>query len=206
MFTVKRSLYLALATGCSFGIFLSVDAVRDSSWVHTVMVDVREQKLENYIFGSPAAFADWFGHADPGPPEWGARTFAGEFDLLGLKTRIAGRYLETSNIVGTESTNVYTLFRGLVEDFTPAGAVLVSVFAGWIAGFLYRWRVADSLVPWLGMSAFYAAFLYSPIVSFFSFNGPTLAWLVAAIVLARAQRRASAGTTPALTLQGAPAR
>lgn len=206
VFTWKRVLLLSLVPVCGLVIFASIDAVRDSSWVHTVMIDVREQKLENYIFGSPAAFADWYAHADSIAPEWGARTFAGEFDLLQIKPRIVGRYLETSNVVGTENTNVYTLFRGLIEDFTEVGAVIIAACFGLLAGYLFQSRSTHVLSAWLGLSIVYAVVIYSPIVSFFSYNGPTLAWLMAGLLLLAARHGSSPASLVALKMQEASSR
>lgn len=195
MFTGKRLVILVLTSACMLGMFAWIDAVRNSSWIHAVMVDVREQKLKNYMFGSPAAFADWYAHADISGAEWGARTFAGEFDLLHLKKRISGRYLETSNLVGTEATNVYTFFRGLIEDCTEIGAILVAACGGGLAGWLYSLKSKNVLGPLLGLSAFYAALIYSPIVSLFSFNGAALAWIVAWFILTAKKSSASSITT-----------
>jgi hypothetical protein len=103
--------------------------------------------------------------------------------MLHLKTRIVGRYLETSNVLGTETTNVYTFFRGLIEDFTAAGAALVAAWIGGCAGWIYSRRSRNSRVALFWLSAFYASFLYSPIVSLFSFNGAALAWVVALFIL-----------------------
>ncbi|HEY1678534.1 MAG TPA: O-antigen polymerase [Candidatus Sulfotelmatobacter sp.] len=182
MFSGKRLIHLGLTAAFLVGMFVGIDSVRDTSWVHAVILDVHEEKLSNYMFGSPAAFADWYAHNDVGDAEWGARTLAGVFDLLRLKARVAGRYQETSNLIGTEVTNVYTLFRGLIEDFTETGALLIAACIGGMGGWVYRSRSGSRSVL-LSLSAFYAAFLYSPIVSLFSFNGAILAWLVAGAVM-----------------------
>jgi oligosaccharide repeat unit polymerase len=179
LFSRKRLAQFVLVPLGLTAIFAGIDTVRDTSWVHSLMLDVQAQKLENYVLGPPAAFADWYAHANEEEPEWGARTFAGEFDLLQIRKRISGRYLETSNVVGTESTNVYTLFRGLIEDFTPIGAIVAALLAGVIAQVLYARRHNLSPAAALVLAAFYGTVLYSPIVSFFSYNGVLLAWIVA---------------------------
>jgi oligosaccharide repeat unit polymerase len=175
--------------------FGAIDGIRNLFSDQALVLEISDQKLSNYIFGPPAAFAAWYSHADVSGAEWGAQTFANEFDLLHLRTRIIGRYTETSNLIGTEKTNVYTLFRGLVEDFTELGAVLICACIGGLAGWLYCVRCKKVFGALFWLSAFYAAFLYSPIVSLFSFNGAALAWLVAWFVLARAKPLPSL-TTP----------
>jgi oligosaccharide repeat unit polymerase len=183
LFSAKRIALLLLAAAGMVGMFSAITGVRDSKWEQGFVFRAQETQLTDYMFGSPAAFAEWYAHTDVSGAEWGARTFANEFDMLHLKTRIVGRYLETSNVLGTETTNVYTFFRGLIEDFTAAGAALVAAWIGGCAGWIYSRRSRNSRVALFWLSAFYASFLYSPIVSLFSFNGAALAWVVALFIL-----------------------
>lgn len=203
MFTRKRVVALAGLAACVFVMFVGIDVVRDSGWIHDVMVDVHEQKLSNYMFGSPAAFATWYGNGEISDPVWGARTFAGEFDLLHIKARTLGTYSENSNIVGTEGTNVYTIFRSFIEDFGLLGAVFAAACIGGAAGWAHCRRYLAPLGSILVLSMFYGLVLFSPLNSLFSFNGPTLAWLVAAILFSAA-KRASPQTSPLLKLRPVP--
>lgn len=188
LFSARGSLILIVAAVCSVGVFAAIDAVRDSSWRQEFAPLLSEEKLSNFIFGSPAAFAAWYARAETGDAEWGARTFAGEFDLLRVKTRTIGRYTDTSNVVGEEVTNIYTIFRGLIEDFSDFGAILVSASVGGFAGWIYFGGLKTRAGTLLWMSAFYATFLYSPIISIFSFNGVMLAWVIGWFVLTRPRR------------------
>lgn len=189
LFTAKRFVLLLLAAACMLGMFASINAVRDSSWQQTLVFQAEESQLSDYMFGSPAAFANWYAHSDASGVEWGARTFANAFDLLHLKTRIIGRYTETSNLLGTERTNIYTLFRGLIEDFSAFGAAVIAACMGGGAGCVYVKSAGKPRAAIFWLSAFYAALLYSPIVSLFSFNGALLAWVVGWFVLVRKQPR-----------------
>jgi len=178
LFTSRRLLMLLLAAACLLGMFASINAVRDSSWQQDFVPTAAETQLEDYLFGSPAAFASWYAHSEASGAAWGAQTFANAFDLLHLKSRIIGRYTETSNVIGTERTNIYTLFRCLIEDFTPGGAALIAACIGGTAGWVYRKSSEKPRIAIFWLSAFYAAMLYSPITSLFSFNGALLAWAV----------------------------
>jgi len=191
LFTARRVTFLMLAAGSMVVMFFSVDAVRDTFYLQDFVLDPHESHLSNYMFGSPAAFADWYAHADVSGAQWGALTFAGEFDLLHLRKRTLGTYLETSNVIGTELTNVYSLFRGLIEDFTVFGAALVAACIGGCAGWVYATSSRNVTGALLWLSAFYATFLFSPLVSLFTFNGAALAWLVAWLVVSSAHRRAT---------------
>src|SRR5208282_482955 len=104
MFSAKRTVLLLVAAASMVGMFVWIDAAKNVTSEQGFILDPNEQRINDYMFGSPAAFADWYAHADIGDAQWGERTFAGEFELLHIKARISGRYLETSNVVGTEVT------------------------------------------------------------------------------------------------------
>jgi oligosaccharide repeat unit polymerase len=188
LFSARRVALLLLAAVSMVGMFGSIDSIRDAKWTTTLTFNVQEQRLSNYMFGSPAAFADWYAHAETSDLQWGARTFAGEFEMLRLKERTVGAYSDMTNVIGTEITNVYTLFRGLIEDYSEMGAVLIAVGIGAIAESLFALRLKNARSSLFCLSAFYAFFLFSPLVSLFSFNGPTLAWIVAWFVLKKEAR------------------
>ena len=191
MFSPKRLVLVLLAAVSMVYMFASIDAVRDSSWTQAFAPVVNQQKVNDYMFGSPAAFANWYAHAGASDPEWGYRTFSGEFDLLHLKKRVVGKYTGMSNVVGTAVTNIYTLFRDLIEDFTVPGATLISIAIGGLAGWTYRLRSSNVRSALFWLSAFYALILFSPIVSLFSFNGPGLAWVIGWFVVVRTKWRPS---------------
>ena len=205
LFSAKRLPLWLLAGASVVGMFAGIDAVRDSRWTDAVAFDLQNQKLINYMFGSPAAFAGWYGRSDVSGAEWGARTFAGEFDLLRLRTRTLGTYSDKSNVVGTESTNVYTLFRGLIEDFTPVGALLVAAGIGGLAGWSYRMRFENVYNASFWLSMFFSYFLFSPLMSLFAFNGALLAWVVAWFVIRDPQPRKLLLDPPAFRTGEAPA-
>jgi oligosaccharide repeat unit polymerase len=199
LFSAKRSIIMLLVATSIVGMFISIDAVRDTYALKSLVFETRESHLSNYLFGSPAAFANWYSHSDVSGAEWGARTFANEFDLLQLKTRIVGRYNEMSNELGTEATNIYTLFRGLIEDFTAFGAILLTACIGGLANWIYSSTGRNPRRAMFWLSAFYSTFLFSPIVSFFSFNGAALAWVVLGFILIRMNRRSAALSLPYLS-------
>lgn len=188
LFSVKRATLLLLAAISMVGMFGSIDSIRDAKWTQSLTFDIHEQKLSTYMFGSPAAFADWYAHAEPGDLKWGGMTFSGEYEMLGLKTRTVGAYSDMTNVIGAESTNVYTFFRGLAEDFGAVGGVFIAAGIGAMAQCFFTLRLKKTVSSLLCLSAFYAFFLFSPLVSLFSFNGATLAWIVAWLALRRKSR------------------
>ncbi|MGB0038520.1 MAG: O-antigen polymerase [Terriglobales bacterium] len=189
LFSAKRLTSLLLAAACILGMFAAIGGVRDSKWYQAFVLDFQESKILAYMFGSPAAFAGWWSATSGSSSlEWGARTFAGEFDMLRIKTRTIGAYTGMANVVmGAEESNVYTIFRGLIEDFTPFGAVLISACIGGLASWKYLTSSGNVRSALFWLSAFYATFLFSPLFSFFSFNGVMLAWVVGWLVVYKAK-------------------
>lgn len=184
LFAGKRVGWFLSVAACLLIGFVAVDALRDVPSAHDFVLNASQTQIFDYVLASPAAFADWYAHAEISNAEWGTRTFAGAFDLLHVKERIVGRYEETSNVVGTEITNVYTLFRGFIEDFTLLGAAFICACLGALAGWVYNKKGETNWLDALfWLSAFYAATVFSPIVSLFSFNGAIFAWIVAFVAM-----------------------
>jgi hypothetical protein len=193
LFSAKRFASVLLVGASMLGMFAAIGGVRDSKWAHAFVLDFKESKIFAYMFGSPAAFSGWWtASSDISDTHWGERTFAGEFDLLHIRTKTIGMYTDMANVVmGAEESNVYTIFRGLIEDFTPFGAVLICACMGGLASGVYVTSSRHVRGALFCLSAFYSAALFSPLFSLFSFNGVMLAWVVAGLVIFVAKARPS---------------
>lgn len=111
-------------------------------------VDIISQKFIVYAFGHLPAFDAWFtqqtGQVEP---SYGLKTFFGISNYLGLAQREQGIFTEyifpTRNnfmeIPPELETNVYTLFRFLIEDFGFFGSLIALLFTGMLSGF--SWMV-----------------------------------------------------------------
>ena len=89
------------------------------------------QKLIVYAFGNVQSFDIWLArHYWYESNTFGSSTFLGLANIAGIAERVQGVYTELS---GT-SSNVYTVFRGIISDFGIIGGLL---FVG-INGFLLR--------------------------------------------------------------------
>jgi len=145
------------------------------------------ERAQVAVLGDMVAFSQWFDQSAGSQTQatYGTLTFSGPADLLGLQFREAGVYTD-SNDVGTESeSNVYTYVRGLVQDFTPFGALLVLFVAGVVAGWAYRAAQAQRLAA-LPILATFLAFSIFYLISIFSYNslivalvGLTVCWWLA---------------------------
>jgi hypothetical protein len=84
---------------------------------------------------------------------------------------------------GGEETNIYTALRGLIQDFTLGGAVVLTFLVSFVSGILLASPSRRTWTSILFGAWYYAFILGSPLTSVFTYNGLVLAWLVAAIVL-----------------------
>lgn len=105
-------------------------------------IQVISEKFINYAFGHLPAFDIWFSiNIGNIAPSGGVKTFYGISNYLGLAERKQGIFTEFTqygkNNYSGLSTNVYTMFRFILEDFGVLGSFLMTFIAGSISG--YSW-------------------------------------------------------------------
>jgi oligosaccharide repeat unit polymerase len=171
---------------CSFVVlFLVLDAIRQFEGTENgIELSFDLPRLAKYAFGYLAGFSSWIHSGPSQSPTIGAYTFGGVLDLLGIHSRQVGLYEDYVTLPGGETTNIYMLLRGLIEDFSLGGALLLTWGFGLMVGFLSNRPRRAASVSVLILAGAYALVLWSPVVSVFTYNGPILAWLVAGVVLA----------------------
>lgn len=133
--------------------------------------------LRRWPFGNLPSFAIWFdsGRVSTEQHAPGFYTFMGIFDNLGLEERVTGGYSEYLMLAPGETSNVYTVFRGMMHDFGFLGAGIAIVAIGLLAGActgkgFFGPRVAMGL--YVGIGAFCLA---APAISFWAFTSNILA-------------------------------
>lgn len=97
--------------------------------------DIVTEKFISYAFGEIQAFDWWFkvGRSNLNYSA-GVQTFMAIFHNLGMVERKSGVY---DFIPGTVS-NVYTVFRGIIEDFGTVGGLVFVAICGCIAGYYFE--------------------------------------------------------------------
>jgi oligosaccharide repeat unit polymerase len=186
---LKRAALLVGLVAVLAGAFVLLQMVRYAGWASGRPLAVI-QLLWLDSFPYLGAFAMWFQHNALSAslhPALGQYTFAGVFELLHIHSRVAGLYTDQVQINGA-GYNIYTAFRGLIEDFTVPGALLFLVVIGFGAQLAYR-RVRSGDLIYVGiLAAFYAATLWSFVVDVFIYNTIVLAFVVLIGYLAIAPR------------------
>ncbi len=169
--------------------FIGIQMVRYAGWSQGRVLSV-VQLLWLDSFPYMGVFASWLQSNALSVnlhPSFGQYTFAGVFDLLHIHTRVAGLYTDQVQIDGA-GYNIYTAFRGLIEDFTVPGALLFLAVVGFGAEIAHRRAKSGDLLCVGILAAFYAVTLWSFVVDVFIYNTIVLAFIVLIGYLAIAPR------------------
>ena len=157
-------------TAFFFAIGLARLASTDVSLLNVVML-----KLVTSAFGHMTVFSQWLAEywQLPVEPSLGKVTFAGPLEMLGYGQRIPGLFDSIIELVAGETSNIFTAFRPLIQDFTIPGALAVLASLGFVGGIGFRLVAAGhwSAVPLL--LAVYVTIWWTPITWFWIYNSLT---------------------------------
>jgi hypothetical protein len=144
-------------------------------------------KISSDILAYLAVFDRYVNSDEPHSLAFGAYTAGGIFEFLGIKSRIRNLNWAPIDLEGGISSNIYTAFRGLIDDFSLSGSMVLCLLAGALVGRAHG-QLCNGRVSLLWvLAAYYAFVLFSPIVSAFYYNSIPLALFVGALVLRRSK-------------------
>jgi len=133
------------------------------------------KKFLTYAFAHMTVFSQWLGEymSQPFEPTLGSVTFAGPLELFGYQERIPGLFETVIQLLTGDTSNIYTAFRPLIQDFTIPGALVVLALLGFMGGIGFRFVAAGR---WSGMPLLVAAYVtifWTPITWFWIYNSLT---------------------------------
>ena len=111
-----------------------------------------------YAFGSVPSFDNWLGNYYTFKPGFGKETFYAISSFLGVSTRRPGIY---DMLDGYSQSNVYTCFRGLIQDFGAIGGLFIVFLLGFIGGLAYRIIKSRGKHFWLWLIVYQITIFYS---------------------------------------------
>ena len=139
-----------------------------------------------YVFGGISAFSGFLdGYSSASDMTFGLYSFSSLFDLLGISKLSFGyydEYLSISNVY-SDTTNVYTMFRSLIEDFGIAGSHVYMFLLGLFSGKIYSMTMKGNLSALSVLSALYTLFVYSPIAPFTQHTSLLLCFIIPAALI-----------------------
>jgi len=201
VFTRGHLLVAGVTGGVLIVFFFAVGLARlastDVSLINIVML-----KLLTSAFGHMTVFSQWLADYmhQPLEPTLGTVTFAGPLEMLGYGQRIPGLFDNLVELVAGETSNIYTAFRPLIQDFTIIGGLGILAGVGFVGGVGFR-NVAVG--KWSGaplLLAAYVTIFWTPITWFWIYNSLTAT--VAAIGLFVYLIRILRGIRPITTEEG----
>jgi hypothetical protein len=133
-----------------------------------------------YIFGHYDAFSIWWHNYDFSGVSYGKFTFSGLFDLIfhNREQGIYSDFVQLNRLSASNSSNIYTAFRGLIQDYTFPGMLLISFLSGVVVSFVYNRTKHGSIYSLLLLVVFYCFVLYSFLISFFIYNVTFFVWFL----------------------------
>jgi hypothetical protein len=153
-----------------FGVGLARLATTDTSLAAIVRV-----KLVTAAFGHMSVFSSWLTEywTQTYSPTLGTYTFAGPLEMMGLRQRIPGIFENVVELIAGETSNIYTGFRPLIQDFTMPGALAILGVLGVVGGASYRAVAAGNWGAVPVLVASYMTMIWTPITWFWIYNSLT---------------------------------
>jgi oligosaccharide repeat unit polymerase len=128
----------------------------------TSLLPMLIRKVTAGATGHIAAFSIWFERDSfQFDPMLGQITFAGLFNALGIYTRQLGLFQEFIYLDSGFTTNIYTLFRPLIQDFTIVGALFSLFVFGLIGGLAYQSALKGNIRSLALLTGVYTTILFS---------------------------------------------
>ena len=128
--------------------------------------------LRSAFSGNVSAFSIWFDNFDfEFSHQYFKNTFGGVYEQLGLGLRKPGVYQAQFDVNGQMSfTNIFTLFRLLIDDLSIYGAFIFLFALGFASAFLFFKSFYGSFVHAAILPGFIALLLWSFIASILAYN------------------------------------
>ena len=148
----------------------------------SIIIELLFNRIKAYFFGYLAAFSLWLSELENTSISGGLTTFAGPFNLIGIIDRPLGFY-SPINISPYISTNIFTVFRGLIKDFSIPGAICIGFIIGFVSQLIFQKKSYGNIILTLPISMFYAFTLYSPLISIFHYNSISFSWIIVFLIV-----------------------
>lgn len=180
LFTPAFIVWGGVCVALLFLVFLVTQMNRMEAGFNSEQMLSTYEHLRVWFFGNISGFSMWFDQGIPlEAPVWGSYSLGGLFEMMGISVREPGLYDTYMNIGSREEiSNIFTLFRLLIDDL---GIFLVHLFFfafGCIASWLYRTVRNGSWMFIPLLAAVYAFQFWSVIASIFTYNTNIMAFLV----------------------------
>lgn len=134
--------------------------------------------LRVWFSGNLSGYSYWFDLDSGKTPPHAGMSIAGLIELSGGSSRKPGIYQVAYDASGhQEWTNIFTIFRYLMDDLGTIGTLLFLCLIGWISSSLYQRLKEGSFVALGLLSGIIATILFSFVTSIMAYNTVLFAWI-----------------------------
>jgi len=183
-----KTLFIIIGGSVGFFALLFLSMILRTGEISDRIVEDITNKFFTYAFGFVPCFDIWFDSSNVSEYTYGAKSFFGVSNALGILERLDGIYQEWIPF-GKDGfkgeSNVYTVFRVLVEDFGPAPSCLVMLLLGGISSIVMQNLNAKKNIylNQILMVAIYSYIMWSFVTSFFAYTSYLVMFFVVYILL-----------------------
>jgi oligosaccharide repeat unit polymerase len=185
LLTPKSLRWLVVSCFSIVLIFLSTQLLRSGDGsVGIDKLKAVSNHLKVWFSGNLSGYSYWFDIVAGQEAPKAGMSIAGLVELCGGVTRKPGIYQMAYDASRhQEWTNIFTLFRYLMDDLGTIGTLFLLSFLGWISTALYQRVKEESLVAIGLLSGIIAALLFSFVTSIMAYNTVLFAWIGFSIFL-----------------------
>lgn len=144
------------------------------------------ERLRNYSVSHLTAFSSWWDSdaRKEQPLGWGRQSLFGPFALVTGSKRREGVYETLYSETYTIDSNLFTIYRSLIEDFSLPGALVLMVAIGHLASTAYSRlvRIPRSTLPATTLTIYYTMLGWSHIVNILGYTTVLIAFGAYAII------------------------
>lgn len=171
----KGHILVAGIVGCVLLVFFFAVGLARLASTDVALLNVVTLKLVTSAFGHMTVFSQWLGEymQQSFEPSLGKVTLAGPLEILGVSQRIPGLFDSIVELVAGETSNIYTAFRPLIQDFSIPGALAVLAVLGFVGGVGFRLVTAGQFSGLPLLLIAYVTIFWTPITWFWIYNSLT---------------------------------
>lgn len=114
-------------------------------------------------------YSIWWENYDSSKLHYGKYTFAGIHNIF-FNDRKGGIFTDTVDIGNGIISNIYTIIRGLFEDYSILGSMILMFFVGVIFVYVYRKSISGSSISIFFTSVLLSILFWSSITSIVNYN------------------------------------
>ena len=167
-------------------IFTLIESFRYQAFEYnSERVEFTKNTFNVYTFGGVSGFSTYLDevHKSTNDLTYGRYTFSSLYNLLGIAKAETGIYDQYLNVSPTQTANIYSIFRPLLEDFGYLGMLIWALILGMIANFSFRYSLRGSLIGISMCVSIYIYLMFSFIAPLTQFNSFLLSCFLAPLII-----------------------